>query len=82
MSEIPTEGWQDMATAPRDGTVFAVRFHPWNNKANPPQVQSAQWLWTTCGGAFCLPYQIDSRVYADGWMTFEALNALVKETER
>lgn len=75
--EVPTEGWHDMADAPRDGTVFAVCYRAWNNPSNPLAIQTAQWLMTPTGGQFSSPYQVDSLVYADGWMTFDELNAAI-----
>lgn len=75
--EVPTDGWHDMATAPRDRSVFPVRYRAWNNPSNPLAIQCAQWLITPTGGQFCRPYDVDSLVYADGWMTFDELNAAI-----
>ena len=74
-SSIPSAGWRDMDDAPRDGTIIVVRYHPWNDKRNAPQVQMAQWSsWTGCG-EWRPPFDLNSSVYADGWMTIEELNA-------
>lgn len=71
--EVPTEGWHDMATAPRDGSVFAVCYRAWNNPSNPLAIQTAQWI----AGELCAPYDLDRLVYADGWMTFDELNEAI-----
>lgn len=68
--EIESLPWKDMADAPQDGTIIAVRFHAWNVESNPAQIQLAQWL----RGKWCAPWQIDSMVYADGWITLGELN--------
>jgi hypothetical protein len=74
--EIKDLPWRDMASAPRDGTIIAVCYHPWNIKSNPLKIHAAQWL--VSGGGLTWewrePYQPDTKVYADGWLTFEEIN--------
>lgn len=71
---IPSEGWDALETAPRDGTIFAVRFHEWNNRANPAKMQFAQWL--AIKDRPHAPYDLNGEVYADAWMPLEKLNAM------
>lgn len=82
-ASIPSAGWRSMDSAPRDGSIFAVRYHPWQVKSNPAQVQFAQWLLPERGGGgnFCAPWQPDSHVYADAWMPFEELQARAQGIE-
>lgn len=82
IEELP---WRDMESAPRDGTIFPVCFHPWDVKTNPLQIQAAQWL-VSAGGLnydFRSPHQPDTTVYAKGWLTWDELNTanLVAEIE-
>lgn len=72
--DIASWRWRDLADAPRDGSIIAVRFQPWKIATSPPQVQFAQWidLYGT-GGKWCAPYNPDSEVYADAWLPINEL---------
>ena len=80
--EIQKLPWRDMESAPRDGSIIAVCYHPWDDKSNPLKIQAAQWLTDGYGVEykFRQPYQPDTSVYAEGWLTFDEINSIVKSS--
>tara|TARA_R100001086_G_C11814525_1_gene252489 strand:- start:7 stop:450 length:444 start_codon:yes stop_codon:yes gene_type:complete len=69
--------WRDLATAPRDGTIIAVRFYPWDEASSQPSYQVAHWL----RGEFRTPLQIDSIAYADAWVPVDELTRVLEEDQ-
>ena len=74
----PPEGvdWKDMASAPHDGTVIAVRFHLFNRPDMDEGVQVAQWL----DGEWRTPLVLGSKVYADAWAPVEEVRKALCQT--
>lgn len=63
--------WRGMDSAPRDGTIMLVCFHPWNDPAIPLKVQLAQ--WDTDMGQLIDPCDCASNPYAEGWLELDEL---------
>jgi len=66
-----TVNWRGIESAPRDGTIIAVKFSPWKNASYPPSVQAAQWI----GDEWCIPFERGSIAYADAWAPADEVTA-------
>jgi hypothetical protein len=74
-AEMKAQGWQDMAAAPRDGTMFVVCYREWNVETNPLRYQIAQslppLLRSEGGLEFHQPWNPCSGAYADAWIPLD-----------
>lgn len=78
---IPQNGWKSMESAPRDGSVFMVKYREYGKKDGPEHIQACQYLCDENGGdwRWRKPWHTGTTVHADGWMT---VAELVKACER
>lgn len=74
---IPRNGWKEMGTAPRDGSIILVRYSEWNDKSRRQLVQPAQWLPDVDGTKWTwrAPWRPGTITHADAWMTFAEFQA-------
>lgn len=86
---IPDDSfWNPMETAPQDGTIIIVRYHPKDALTGrfdqtTWKVQPAQWLCDEHGKnwGWAAPHRVGSSVFALGWVPLAALAAAQKLDE-
>lgn len=79
--DVASLPWQDMESAPRDGTIIAVRYHEWNVQTNPAKIQFAQWVNVGDGGKFIAPFNPSSEPYTEAWLPVETLNISIENPD-
>lgn len=63
--------WRSLETAPKDGSVFAVRYRPWDNPNADFAVQCVWWF----NGAFRPAFYRESSAYAESWAPLAEVSA-------